>query len=268
MKGKTSFFILITATALMILSFTACSSTDAYDGSLKKVRDAGYLLIGLDENFPPMGFKDEDGKITGFDIDVATEVCRRVGVEAQPVPINWDDKEKELNEGRIDCIWNGMSVNPERSKSMNLSEPYIKNDLVFAVLPGSDIKSLDDFDGITVGVQSGSSAEDAFKGSDYSTDVNLECADDNIELLDMLDSESIDAVCLDSIFAYYYIASNDKDYIILPNILTSEDMAVGFRKGDAQLRDEIQRQLHNMKADGSLADISKKWFGVDVTTVE
>ena len=109
------------------------SSESGVDNSLKKVQDAGKLLLGLDPTFKPMGYTDENDEIVAFDIDVAKEVCKRMGVELEAVPINWDTKECELNVGTMDCIWNGLSVDGKRAEVMLLSEPYMKNHMVFVV---------------------------------------------------------------------------------------------------------------------------------------
>ena len=103
------------------------------DESLNKVKAAGEFVLGLDDSFPPMGFRDKDNNIVGFDIDLATEVCARLGVKLKTQPISWDAKEQELNTGKIDCIWNGMSVDSARAKAMNLSDPYLKNRMIFTV---------------------------------------------------------------------------------------------------------------------------------------
>ncbi len=108
------------------------SKTEA-DESLNKVKAAGEFVLGLDDSFPPMGFRDKDNNIVGFDIDLATEVCARLGVKLKTQPISWDAKEQELNTGKIDCIWNGMSVDSARAKAMNLSDPYLKNRMIFTV---------------------------------------------------------------------------------------------------------------------------------------
>ena len=264
---KNSSCLLLGLLCLMFVFIPGCAK-NAGDRSLKTVTGSGVLVLGLDENFPPMGFRDENGEITGFDIDLASEVCKRMNVRLMPRPINWDEKEKELNEGRIDCIWNGLSVNPERGKDMNLSEAYMKNDLVFVVLNTSGIKMAEELKGKKVGVQRGSSAESVLEASEFGPEVGIVTSEDNPDLLNRLDGGMLDAVFLDSVFAYYFIAENEKEYYILPNVLATEDFAVGFRREDQALRDKVQEILSEMRADGTLSDISTKWFGSDVTTVK
>ena len=246
----------------------APSQAAAADDSLQKILDAKKLVLGLDASFPPMGFTDSANEIVGFDIDVAQEVCNRLGIELVKQPINWDAKEEDLNLGKIDCIWNGMSINPARAEAMNLSEPYMKNEMIFVVPGNSDIKSMDDLAGKTVGVQTGSSAQEILEATDLFSKITETPLEDNITLLNQMELGFSDAVFLDSVVANYLITENNKDYVILPGNLEAEEYAIGFRKNDQSLRDKIQETLSAMKADGKLGEISTKWFGSDITTVK
>ena len=241
---------------------TQKASSSATDDSLQKILDAKKLVLGLDASFPPMGFTDE------FDIDVAQEVCDRLGIELVKQPINWDTKEEDLNLGKIDCIWNGMSINAARAEAMNLSEPYMKNEMIFVVPGGSDVKTMNDLRGKTIGVQTGSTAQEILEASDLYSGITVTPLEDNVTLLNQMELGFSDAVFLDSVVAYYFIASNSKDYFVLPGNLEAEEYAIGFRKADQSLRDKVQEILSAMKADGKLGEISEKWFGSDVTTVK
>ena len=215
-----------------------------------------------------MGFTDDSNEIVGFDIDVAQEVCDRMGIALVKQPINWDNKEEDLNVGKIDCIWNGMSINDSRKQAMNLSEPYMNNEMIFTVPKDSGITSMDDLKGRIVGVQAGSSAEEILMASDLYADITVTALEDNVTLLNQMELGFSDAVFLDSVVANYLITENSKDYVILPGNLEAEEYAIGFRKNDQTLRDEVQRVLSEMKADGKLGEISTKWFGSDITTVK
>lgn len=245
------------------------ASTDtAEDNSLQKVKDAGKFVLGLDASFEPMGYTDENDEIVGFDIDLAEEVCKRMGVELVKQPINWDTKEEDLNGGRIDCIWNGMSINASRQETMNLSEPYMKNAMVFCVPADSTAASMADLADAKIGVQNGSSAQDILDGSDIASTITEQLLPTNVEALMQMDSGLVDAVFLDSVVAEYKITSDNKDWKILPDGLEEEEYAIGFRKNDQQLRDEVQKILGEMKADGTVEKISTEWFGSDVTTIQ
>ncbi|WP_124100295.1 amino acid ABC transporter substrate-binding protein [Ruminococcus sp. Marseille-P6503] len=236
------------------------------DQSLQKVLDNGKLVLGLDATFKPMGYTDENDQIVGFDIDVASEVCSRLGVTLETYGVNWDTKEVDLDAGTIDCIWNGLSVSEERQKVMLMSEPYMKNKMVFVVNSGSDIASLDDLKGKTVSVQNGSTAQETLAAADISADITVTELSTNVEALNQLELGMCDAAFLDSVVADYEINSG-RAFKILDEGLYEEDYAIGFRLGDKALCDKISEILGEMKADGKLAEISTKWFGSDVTTI-
>lgn len=238
----------------------------AGDNSLQKVLDSGEFILGLDATFKPMGYTDESDEIVGFDIDCAEEVCNRLGVALVKQPIDWDTKEQDLDAGKIDCIWNGMSINASRQEVMNLSEAYMKNEMVFVVASESSIASQADLDGKAVAVQSGSTAQDILRESGLNISENALAT--NVECLQQLELNLVDAVFMDSVVANYEIKESGKDYILLADGLEEEEYAIGFRKNDNALRDKVQEILSEMKADGKLGEISEKWFGSDITTVQ
>ena len=250
---------------------TAAAQTSAgEDLSLSKVKESGKFILGLDATFKPMGYTDENDEIVGFDIDVAQEVCARMGVELVKEPINWDTKEQDLEVGKIDCIWNGMSVNPSRAEQMKLSQPYMKNEMVFVVAGNSDAASMADLAGKNIAVQNGSTAQEILAASELATaeaPITITAMATNIEALQQLEIGLVDAVFLDSIVANYEITSAGKDYKVLPDGLSEEEYAIGFRKNDIALCTEVERILSEMKADGKLGEISTKWFGSDITTI-
>ncbi len=258
------------------IGFAGCSaapaesgtSQTAEDNSLQKVKDSGKFILGLDATFKPMGYTDENDQIVGFDIDVAEEVCKRMGVELVKQPINWETKETDLDVGKCDCIWNGMSVSPERAEKMNLSEPYMKNAMVFVVKGDSTVTSIDDLKTAKIAVQNGSTAQDILEKSEIKDTITVAAIGTNVEALQQLEMGLCEAVFLDKIVADYEIKTSGKNLKVLPEGLEEEEYAIGFRKNDQKLRDEVQKILGEMKADGKLAEISTKWFGSDITTVK
>ena len=256
--------------SLLMLYIAGCAGRekDTGDRSLQKVLDAGELVLGLDENYPPMGYRDESGQIVGFDIDMAEEVCSRLGIRLVTHPIEWDKKEEELDSGNIDCIWNGMSVSPERSASMCLSRSYLRSELVFVVLSDSDIKEVHDMKGKTVGVQLGSTTEDELKSSALMPDITIVGYGDNKELMEDLEAGKVDVAFIDTISTYYYSSKSNERFYILSTVFSREELAIGFRKEDNALRNKIQETIDEMSADGTLKSISEKWFGSDITIVK
>lgn len=256
------------AKAPSVTEDTATDSTK--DTSLTDIKEKGVLILGLDDAFPPMGFKNEDLEIVGFDIDVAKEVCKRMGVELKLQPISWDAKEQELATRNIDCIWNGMSYNKDRAKTMTLSVTYMKNTQVAVVLADSSINTLDDLAGKTVVIQNGSTAADAMDANpDFTNSLKkLVKVDDNIQALMDLKVAGSDAVVMDEVVARYYAHQEEGVYRVLDEVLADEEYVIGFRKGENALCEEIERHLSEMKADGTLVTIANTWFGKDITTIQ
>jgi len=269
MKTKIFLGVLIIAIVIAGILFAINSKTNEEGSSLQKILDKGTLVLGLDDSFPPMGFRNENNEIVGFDIDVAKEVSKRLGVELVLQPISWTAKEQELNSYNIDCIWNGMSVNEERKQAMSLSIPYLENSMSFVAKEDSSINTLEDLKGKKVGVQSGSTAEEILQESKICSELEeLISYTDNITAFMDLEINQIDVVFLDNVVANYYITSNNKPYKVLEEGLAEEEYAIGFRKQDIELCDKVNEILLEMKEDGSLAEISTRWFGEDITIVK
>ena len=228
------------------------------------------FTVGFDKDFPPMGFVGDDGEFTGFDLDLAAEVAKRLGKKIKYQPIAWDAKDMELTSGNIDCIWNGFSTK-NREDKYTWTKPYMKNDQVFVVRSDSDINSFEDLAGKTVEVQMDSSAEAVLKENTElsGTFGKLQTvADFNTGFMD-LEMGGVDALAMNSVVANYQITKRGgKGFKVLDKPVSSEEYAVGFKLGNTMLRDEVQTALEDMKADGTLKSISEKWFGKDVTTLE
>jgi polar amino acid transport system substrate-binding protein len=252
------------------------ASSGASDGSWDKVKSAGQLVLGLDKAFPPMGFVDtQTGELVGFDIDLAQEACKRLNIKLKLQPIDWDNKTAELNNGNVDCLWNGFSKTDEREKQFNLSIPYMKNNQIILIKSGSTYKGLDSLAGKTVGVQSDSSALTAIEGKpDFKKSLkDLVKIDDYSKAVLEIQNGTVDAIAIDEIVARYYLSKNPGAYQVLQDkdgkdaSLATEDYVVGFRKGDSALKVQIEGALKAMAADGTMAKISTKWFQKDITTV-
>jgi len=246
-------------------SKTSSESSKAADADNKNT-----FTVGFDQDFPPMGFVGDDGQFTGFDLDLAAEVAKRLGKEIKYQPIAWDAKDMELSSGTIDCIWNGFSIQGREDK-YTWSKPYMKNDQVFVVKSGSNIDSIEDLAGKKVEVQADSSAEAALKADPdmvKTFDSLQTVADYNTGFMD-LDMGGVDAIAMDSVVANYQITKRGgSGFTVLDTPLSTEEYGIGFKLGNESLRDEVQAKLDEMKADGSLKTISEKWFGKDVTTLE
>lgn len=219
------------------------------------------FTVGFDASFPPYGYKDDDGEYVGFDLDLAQEVCNRNGWELVKQPIDWDAKDMELNSGTIDCIWNGFTMNG-REDSYTWSDPYVDNSQVAVVAEDSGIKTLADLAGKIVEVQADSSALAALEGDQAElagTFASLnQVADYNTAFMD-LEAGAAEAVAMDVGVANYQIESRGGGYVILDEVISSEQYAVGFKKGNEELRDQVQASLNEMAEDGTFTTIAEKW---------
>ena len=279
-------FVSAALAAVMALSMTACGSsnsaaettaadTEAAESQAEettaeeaKTTDGGTLIVGFDQDFPPMGFVGDDGEYTGFDLELAQEVAKRLGLEYKAQPIAWDSKDMELESGNIDCIWNGFTMTG-REDDYTWTEPYMANQQVFVVANDSDINSQADLAGKIVEVQADSSAEAALKEAPELTATFKELlttADYNTAFMD-LEQGAVDAIAMDVIVAGFQIQQRNADFKILDDSLSEEEYGVGFKKGNTELRDKVQSTLEEMAEDGTLQEVSEKWFSKDVTTV-
>lgn len=253
-------------TALLILSvmtgcFLGCSNSA---DNTSKVDDT--FIVGFDAEFPPYGYKDDNGEYVGFDLDLAAEVCSRNGWTLVKQPIEWASKDMELNSGMIDCIWNGFTMNGRESE-YTWTGAYIDNSQVVVVKKDSGITKLSDLAGKVVAVQSDSSALAAFEG-EGATDENKQLAASFATLQQLgdynsafmnLEAGSAHAVCMDIGVAKYEIESRGDKFVMLDERVSSEEYGVGFKKGNTELRNKVQETLTEMLADGTYDHIAKEW---------
>lgn len=246
------------------------ASNSAASGDSKAAGEKGTFTVGFDQDFPPFGFKGDDGNFTGFDIELATEAAKRLGKTVKLMPIDWDSKDLELSSGSIDCIWNGFTVNG-REDSYTWSKSYMKNTQVMVVRNDSGINDFAGLAGKVVTVQTDSSAQAALDEEKNAAlkssfaDV-VECAEYNSAFMD-LESGAVDAIAMDVGVARYQIKSRNANFKVLDGSIAEEEYGVGFNKGNTELRDQVDKVLEEMVADGTFATISKKWFDADVCII-
>ena len=219
------------------------------------------FTVGFDAEFPPYGYMDDNGEYTGFDLELAEEVCNRLGWELVKQPIDWDSKDMELSSGSIDCIWNGFTIQG-REDEYTWSVPYVDNSQVFVVKTDAGIATLADLAGKTVGVQKDSSALAALEGdaADLAATFNemIQYADYNTAFMD-LEAGAVEAVAIDKGVADYQISSRGDAYVILEEQLAKEQYGIGFLKGNDELKNEVEKVLLEMAADGKFAEIAAKY---------
>ena len=236
----------------------------------ESTNDENLLVVGLDDSFPPMGFRNENNEIVGFDIDLAKAVAEELGMEVKFQPISWASKEQELNSGNIDCIWNGFAYNEERAKTMTLSDPYIKGENYFILKNGTKVTSQEELKGKKIGVQTGSIQAQDLEKSEFGKTVEIIEYGENLTAFMDLETEGIDALFCSSIIGNYLITSKNKDYNTVPSegITVSNGSVVAFKQGNTSLRDEVESALVKLNAEGKLDSISNKWFGKDMIIIK
>lgn len=260
--------LLMMSIGALTVGMTGCGSSE--QNQVENTLDKEVIIVGLDDTFAPMGFKDQAGEIVGYDIDLAKAVGEKLGKTFEFQCINWDMKETELNQGNIDMIWNGYSVNEKRKELVSFSDPYLENRQVILTLADSPIETKADLAGKIVGAQNASSAVEAmekdatvYESFDGSEAVTYET---NNDVLMDLEAGRIDAAVADEVIIRYYINNNGKEkYKVLEEDFGDEQYAIGMRKSDEALVNAINEAYAELKADGTVKDISEKWFGEDIS---
>ena len=223
--------------------------------------DRTTFTVGFDAEFPPYGYMNENGDYTGFDLDLAQEVCDRNGWELVKQPIDWDSKDMELSYGSIDCIWNGFTMNG-REDAYTWSVPYVDNSQVFVVKADAGISTQADLAGKIVGVQKDSSALAALEGDAADLAATFaemnQYADYNTGFMD-LEAGAIDALAVDIGVANYQIASRGDGYVIMDEKLATEQYGIGFLLGNEELKDQVEKTLLEMADDGTFTKIAEKY---------
>lgn len=274
MKRATGFAAVLMAAA-MVFTMAGCGSSKDADTSAKKetkTEDSKdkensdkQFIVGFDAEYPPYGYKDDNGEYVGFDLDLAQEVCARNGWELVKQPIDWDSKVMELNSGSIDCIWNGFTMTG-REDDYTWSKPYVDNSIVVVVKEGSGIEKKEDLAGKVVAVQADSSGlaaltdeednEENLKLAASFSDLQ-QVADYNTAFMN-LEAGAVDAIVVDIGVADYQLESRT-GFVMLDDKIRTEQYAVGFKLGNEELRDQVQSILDEMLKDGTFDDIAKKW---------
>ncbi|CBL91290.1 amino acid ABC transporter substrate-binding protein [Leuconostoc gasicomitatum] len=239
------------------------SKTDEW----QRIKQDKQITIGLDDTFVPMGFRDKDGKIIGFDVDLANAVFKTMGITVKWQPIDWSMKETELNTGNIDAIWNGYTKTAAREKQVAFSNTYHNATQVLVTLKKNNINSFSDMKGKVLGDQTASSGDESFNQhpkvlKQYVKDQKVVGYDTFDKAFNDLNAGRIDGLLIDEDYARYYVAhqANPRNYTVTVGGFSVDETAVGFRKSDNQLRQAVNQTLSQFKKDGRMKHIENKWF--------
>lgn len=261
MNKKIRFITLTLISAILVAGLAGCSSKKSESTSDKQQK----IVIGMDDSFPPMEFRDSSNKLQGFDIDLANEISKRLNIKVEFMPTDWNGVIQSLNAKRFDIILSALSVTPEREQQIVFSKPYLnENQIIVVAKNNTDINAPEDLKGKVVGVQLGSTSEEAIKPMG-GTIKEVKKYEKNTEALEDLAIGRTQAVVVDELVGRYYIKEHSDKYRVVSKSLGSEPIAVGFRKDDTITKDNFDKVLDEMKNDGTMEAISKKWFGKDIT---
>lgn len=264
--------IVCSVAILLSLGSVGCSSSKTTSGTTKavSVMDKDTLVIGIDDTFAPMGFRDENGEMVGFDVDLAKAIGEKLGKKIEFQTIDWSMKETELNAGNIDFIWNGYTITDERKAQVSFGTPYLKNRQIIITLADSEINSKADLKGKTVAAQTGSSAVDAIESepdvlATFKDGKPVTYESNNDVLMD-LEAGRVDAAVADEVIVRYYIGKKGEEkFKILEEDFGKEEYGVGMRQSDTELVEAFNKAYAELKSEGTLAKISTKWFDEDIT---
>ena len=266
MNKKIGFILALVLVSLLMVGTASAGLFDFLGGgntANATANDNSTFIVGFDAEFPPYGYQDDNGSYTGFDLDLAKEVCERNNWTFKAQPIDWDAKDAELDSGSIDCIWNGFTIDG-RENDYLWSNPYFDNKQIVVVKSDSGIKSLADLKGKTVETQKDSSALAALEGDNKTIASTFsalnQVADYNTAFMD-LESGACDAVAMDIGVAEYDIGqkNNTSAFEILSESITTEKYGIGFKKGNTELKDQVQATLDEMFKDGTVLEIAQKY---------
>ena len=277
MKKRKGILGLLTLVGMAVMSLAGCTqlasnpTVDNWD----KYQQQKSITVGFDNTFVPMGFEEKNGNYTGFDIELAQYVSKKLGITVHFQPIDWDMKETELQNGTIDAIWNGYSATDERREKVAFTIPYMQNTQILVVKKLSGIHSVEDMTGKVLGAQNGSSGmldleehpevlKNRVKGGDADQYQSV-----NEAIID-LKNDRIDALLIDRVYADYYLTTEGiaDEYDTIPSGFESESFAVGVRPADKKLLEALNEAFKELYQEGIFQQISQKWFGEDVATPE
>ena len=266
MKKRLLSILMVMVMLTGVFALTGCGGSESEEAAADK------LVVGLDDTFAPMGFRDESGELVGFDIDLANAVGEEMGVTVEFKPIDWDAKEIELKSGTIDCVWNGMSVTPERMESMALTDKYLNNKIVLMALADSDTEVTEaaQLADLKIGTQADSSALEMLKANEEyeAFKVNISEYDTYDAAIMDLKAGRVDVIAVDHVLGEYTNNNLGGTMKECEYSLGDDYYVIGCAKENTELRDKLNEAVKILVDNGKAAEISEKWFGKDIVVFE
>ena len=262
-KTKKIAAVLMTAVMSAALFAGCAQKEETAVNSLEAIKKAGVIKIGMDAGYAPFEFVDQDNKTVGFDVDLGNKIAEKLGVKAEFVNQDFNGIVLALTSDKFDMILSALSVTEDRKKEIAFAGPYLKSAQVVIAPAASTINSVADLQGKTVGVQLGSTGEAAAQKLQGLKEVKSYSLVPD-ELLDLVNGR-IDAVVVDKPVGGYYVneSVNKEAFKTLDEVLTEEEVGIGLEKDETQLIAEVQKIYDGLVADGTMSELSMKWFGYD-----
>jgi polar amino acid transport system substrate-binding protein len=241
---------------------TSISKNDSIAAVLPdNIKSAGKIMIGLDDSYPPMEYRDDKNNLIGFDVDLGNAIGKKLGINIEWVPTAWDGILPSLKSKKFDMILSSLSITDDRKKEIGFSAPYISGGPIIITKKDSAAGSgVDSIKGKVVGVQLGSTGETAVEATKAAKEVKK--YDKITEAFLDLAAGRVDAIVADDQVGRYYMGLEDGKYTS-PGKLNEEPLGIGFRQEDKALTDVVQKAIDELKADGILSKLSMKWFKTD-----
>lgn len=251
--------------SLTLLAAFSSVASAADENLLNKVKQRGTLLVGLEGTYPPFSFQDNDGKLAGFEVDFAQALAKHIGVKASLKPTKWDGMLASLDSGRIDVVINQVTISNERKKKYDFSTPYTVSGIQALTLKknAAGIARPEDLSGKKVGVGLGSNYEQWLRENVKGVDIRT--YDDDPTKYQDLRVGRVDAILVDRLAALDLVKKTGNSLAVAGPAFSRQESGVALRKGNPQLLQAVDQAIATMQKDGTLATLSEKWFGVDVT---
>ncbi len=228
----------------------------------------GKLKIGTNDTYVPLEYRDENNKLVGFDIDLGDALAKELGVESEWVSTAWDGIFNGLNSRQYDIILSGTSITEERLENFNMTEPYIANGIVIVSKTGAEqAKTAKDLEGKKVGVQLETTADYAAESMKKSENIEFEIKkfDAMLDAFAALEGGSIEYILTDKPVGAFYTSKKPEVYQISSEELSNEPIGATMRKDDVEFSKKVQEAMNKLVEDGTMKELSIKWFGEDVT---
>ena len=239
-------------------STAASTESTAADSDLAYIKNKGKMTIGYTV-YEPMNYTDADGNFTGFDTELATAVCEKLGVEPDFVEINWDTKIVELDAKSIDCIWNGMTLTDDIMANAACTKAYAKNAQVVVMKADADYSSTADLVGKTIVAEAGSAGESAISEDESLSQADYVSKSVQTDCLMEVAAGTADAAVLDLTLATAMIGEGtDYANLAIKDELNAEEYGVAFRKG-SDAADAVNAAFDELKADGTMQALADKY---------